>query len=478
MAFQHYAGLVLEALEELLGKSVLESHIVLLLDAVPVHGRAEGREGADAGAFGGEVGVCDIVAEEDGVVVGLDAALKVLVLLCGVGVTGEEDGVVLDAQLLCALVAAEVGGEHTAAHLSVAGSAELLLTLGDKLLGHHLTVDDVGVDVGKDVIAVDLSHVGLYAAETVAVEKELLGAAVEPHVAAQLTEALHHGGGQLVGGMGGDIGAAADVLMYHGGIVDEGQMLKVNTQIGPVSGQNVLALLGQLEGIENLLSGVGTGAEHIGIIGLKHLGVCLAGRCGDVGDTAENLVKELEKLHHLGAGAGDVLFHGVDEVIDAGGHGGIQQLAVGALGDYSEAVGAFAPVDLDTIGIQKISDVAGVFGRAEVAKLVEGGLNLKAASHKAGGSAAGQIVLLDEQGLLSRQLALQRRRQTGVTRAYDDYVIFCHICSPFKNLYVSWWLYQAVIILTQFPLLCNFFLYFMKKRPGFSGAQIQTAIRF
>ena len=65
MAAQIDTGLVLEALEELLGHAVLKGHIVLHLQVVPILGCAEGGEGADAGAFGRCLGVGNIVAQEN-----------------------------------------------------------------------------------------------------------------------------------------------------------------------------------------------------------------------------------------------------------------------------------------------------------------------------------------------------------------------------------------------------------------------------
>ena len=67
--------------------------------------------------------------------------------------------------------------------------------------------------------------------------------------------------------------------------------------------------------------------------------------------------------------------------------------------------------------------------KAEVAELMQRGLDLKAAANEACGRAAGEIVLFDQKRLFPGQLALQRRGHAGVACAHDHDVIFGHIGS-------------------------------------------------
>ena len=81
------------------------------------------------------------------------AAEQVLVFLCRVGCAGHEDAVVLDPQLLRGLAEAYIDGIHAGAVIVISGGRELFLPLGDELLRHHFGVDDVGIDIGKHIIA-------------------------------------------------------------------------------------------------------------------------------------------------------------------------------------------------------------------------------------------------------------------------------------------------------------------------------------
>ena len=228
--------------------------------------------------------------------------------------------------------------------------------------------------------------------------------------------------------------------MDHGRVMDKGQVLHIHAQIGPVDGQDILGLLRQLQRVKHLLGGVCAGAEHVGVFRLEHLGAGVTLGGGNVGDTVQHLLEQVEKRLHLGPAAGDIFLHGVNKGPDPGGHDHVHGRAVGISGNAAVAVRDLYPLKLDPIGIQNIPHIAGVIGRAVVADLVEGGFYLETASAKAGSCPAGQIVLLDQQGLFPRDLALERRRQSGIAGAYDDYIIFCHRFSPFLTF--GLWLYQ------------------------------------
>ena len=360
----------------------------------------------------------------------LHALHDVGILGGGVGRAGQEDGIIVDAQLLGRAVAAEVGGVHPAADFAAAGGGELFLALRHQLLGHHAAVDDIRVDVGQRVGALHGAETGFHTAEPVAVKEELLCAAVEPDLAAQFPEALDHGSGELVGGVGQNVGTAGGVLVHHGGIVDEGQVLHVDAQVAPVDREDILALLGQFQRVKDLLGAVGAGFEHVGVGRAQNLGIRAAAGGGDVGDAVQHFLEEVEKLDHLLPGAGNIDLHLVDEGVDTGGHGHIHDAAVAVGGDAAEAVSHLDEVCFHAVGVHHGAQIAGVVRGAVVAELMQRGIDLEAASHKAGGRAAGQVVLLDEQGLSARQLTLQGCGHAGVAGAHNDDIIFGHLCIP------------------------------------------------
>ena len=207
------------------------------------------------------------MAQCDGVFVGFHVQ-HIVILLLGVRRSLEEDRVIVEAQLLLGAVKAEVGGEHTCAETLTSCCGQLLLSFRNKLLGHHPAVDDVGIYICKDIVAIDLTHAGLYAAAAVAVKEKFLGTAVKPNIAAQLAQTLGHCNRKLMGGVRRYIRAAGYILVHHRRIVDERKVIHVNTQIRPVGGQDILRLHGQLECVKHLLGAVCAGAEHIGIVAL------------------------------------------------------------------------------------------------------------------------------------------------------------------------------------------------------------------
>ena len=120
----------------------------------------------------------------------------------------------------------------------------------------------------------------------------------------------------------------------------------------------------------------------------------------------------------------------VDEGLDAAGHRDVHGAAVAVGGDAAEAVPHLDEIGLDAVSVHHVAQVAGIIRRAVVAQLVQGGVDLKAAAHEAGGGAAGEIVLLDQQGLQADKLTLQRRGHAGVAGADHDDIVFGHMCIP------------------------------------------------
>ena len=111
--------------------------------------------------------------------------------------------------------------------------------------------------------------------------------------------------------------------MYHGCVMDERQVLHVDAEVAPVSGENILALLRQLQRIKDLLCAVSAGAEHVGVVCLKYFGVCMSLGGGDIRDAVQNLLKQCKERFHLLTGAGNIHLHLVDEGLDPRRHGHI-----------------------------------------------------------------------------------------------------------------------------------------------------------
>ena len=94
-------------------------------------------------------------------------------------------------------------------------------------------------------------------------------------------------------------------------------------------------------------------------------------RGGYVGYAGKHLIKKVKQLIDLLGAAGDLFVERGLEIFNAAGHGDIHGLAVGANGQHAEAVGYLVPVYLDSVGVEDVTNVAGIFGRAEVAQLVQ-----------------------------------------------------------------------------------------------------------
>ena len=224
-----------------------------------------------------------------------------------------------------------------------------------------------------------------------------------------------------------NVRSAGDILVHHGRVVDKRQMLQINAEIAPVGLENVLTPLGQLQRVKHLLGRICAGAQHIGVIALKHLGVRVSLGGGYVCNAVQHLLKQRKQLLHLLARAGHLLLHGVNKWPYPGGHGDVHVPAVPVGADCAEAVFTGDPVKLHAVSVQNVSHIAGVIRRTVVTQLMQGRLNLKASPPKAGRRAAGQVVLFNQKRPFSRKLALQGGRHTGVAGAYHHNIIFGHL---------------------------------------------------
>ena len=153
---------------------------------------------------------------------------------------------------------------------------------------------------------------------------------------------------------------------------------------------------------------------------------------GDIGDTVQHFLEQIEQLHHLVAAAGHILLHLVDERINTGRHGHIHRRTVGVFGDHAEAIGYLLPFHLHTVLLKDPAHITGILHRSQIAQLVQRGLDFEATSAEAAGTAAGQIMLLDQQCLFAGQCHLHRSGQTGVTGTDHNNIILFHVTPLFK----------------------------------------------
>ena len=191
--------------------------------------------------------------------------------------------------------------------------------------------------------------------------------------------------------------------------------------------------------LSNLVDGVGGDAHEVGVLALEHRRVRVAAHLGEVGHGPAALVRQGEEGGRGLAAAGDVGLHLVDEVLHAEGHGivlaRVERDGPVSLGDRDE----FYLVQ-DAELLKEGVEVAAAARGAEVAELVERGLELEAPSDEAGGEAAREIVPLREQHLFAGPRQRQRRYKPAVARA-DDYGVVvqsCQILSPYLSLLFLW----------------------------------------
>ena len=185
---------------------------------------------------------------------------------------------------------------------------------------------------------------------------------------------------------------------------------------------------GHLQRLEHLVDRVGRRAQVVRILLFEHFGVGLAAGGRQVVAGLEGLRAQIEEFLDRLAAAGDILLHLFDEVLPSGRQGRVdRRLAVACDGDDAEIVRHLIPVDIQAELVHDgLAAVAGVVGGAEFAQLVQGGLELEAPSAEAGRDAAGQVVLLDEQGLFAGLRQTAGGRKSAVACADDYGIIFGH----------------------------------------------------
>ena len=129
--------------------------------------------------------------------------------------------------------------------------------------------------------------------------------------------------------------------------------------------------------------------------------------------------------------AGNVFLHFVREFLRAEGHRIILEIGI-VREDRAERVFHGAPFEPDAQIVEQCPYRTGLFLASEIAQLMERRLKLKPPTHKAGGKAAGHVVLLDQSDPFPLLRQPRGCRQTAVSGA-DDYgiVFFYHGNSSF-----------------------------------------------
>lgn len=205
-------------------------------------------------------------------------------------------------------------------------------------------------------------------------------------------------------------------------------------QVTPVGVEDILGLLGHLQGVQHLIDGVAARLDEIGEILLHIVGVGVAVDRVGVGLGIPHLVAQLEKFRDGFPGFRAVLHHLVNKGLLAEGHDTVI-LFIG--GDEVVGLGDAHPVDLVLHAQvpEQGAHVAGLLGGAKVVELVQARFKFKAPPLEAGGKPAGQIVLFQQQTGVSSLQNADGGHQTAVACAYDHHVIgfvcfCCHSVPP------------------------------------------------
>ena len=345
-----------------------------------------------------------------------------LLLLHGVGQLADKVAVLVDAELLGGFVEADVAAVAAGADLARVNRADVL---GGQVFAavHHVAVNGVGGDVRDDVTGVEGAVRGLHADGRAVFHEDFGREGVVEDRAAMLADGPVHRGRKLVRAIAGDIRGVYDVLVQHGCIEAELQVLRVHAHVAPVGGEDLLRLQRHLQCPQHDRGRVVRAFEEVRVLLHHDLGIRLPAGCGHSRVRLHDAVGQVEELLHRFPAARDVFLHLVDVGLLPEGHDRVDPLLALAVDDQPVGLGDLYPVHLRTVGIDQGADLFPRAGLADVAQLVQGGLKLEAAAPEARGKAAGQVVLLDQQGFVSAVARGRRCRQTAVARADDDDVI-------------------------------------------------------
>ena len=262
----------------------------------------------------------------------------------------------------------------------------------------------------------------------IAVEEDFLCPAVEPGGAAHGPEPLQQAGGQLVAGLFRNPGPVVHVEAHHVHILHEAEVIRVHPQIAPVGVHDVPGQFRHFQRLfQHRVHRVGGGAQEVGVFLLHQLGIRVSAGGGHVLAGGQGLGAQVKEFFHRLAAAGHIFLHFVDEVFPAAGQGGVDGTAVSGSGDHAEVIRHHVPVDIQPKLVHDgLAAAAGIFRAAELTQLVQRCFKLKAAPPEAGGHAAREIVLLDEQRFFTGLGQPARGCQSAVARSDHNGIKFRH----------------------------------------------------
>ena len=288
----------------------------------------------------------------------------------------------------------------------------------------------------------------LHADGSALLHQDLRGERVVQDRAASLADRPVHRDRELVRAVTRDIRGVHDVLVHQRRVKAELQILHVHAHVAPVGREDLLRLERHFQLAEHDRRGIVGALEEVRVLLHHDLRVGFPARRGHGGVGGHDAVRQIEELLHGFAAAGDVFLHLVDVGLLSEGHDRVDLLLALAVDDQPVGLREPDPVHLRAVGVDQRADLLARVRLADVAELVQGGLELEAAAAEARGEAAGQIVLLDQQRLEAAAARGRRRRQSAVAGADDD----------------------DVILPVQMPFLLIFFIRFFSVPPGGGGA--------
>ena len=251
------------------------------------------------------------------------------------------------------------------------------------------------VHVGNHIIGLHKPNIRIYADYiALLVSHHFIGLDVKPKLAAQFTEALHSGTGHAMGIVLTDGRPVFGVHQEHPGHVNEAEPLIVHADVCPIYIEDINGIFRHPDFPENLVKGVFCHTQEVGVLfhekGFIYIGEAL------LIHTVQHMVVEVivglvallgqrkENFHRL-FGAGNSLFHGVNDVLFANRQSQVKMLAAAGSADTAVKLRNEKPVDVQLVIFHhQLAGHAPFLGRANRAEFMQGGIKLKTTPHKAG----------------------------------------------------------------------------------------------
>ena len=346
-----------------------------------------------------------------------------------------EYGIVLEAQFFRRAVQSKVYGSHGDAEITGVSQLKVLLRY-NALVAHIEYV--VGYNVGYDLGGIQLLAVGHNACNAaVLIIEEFCYFAVEAHFSAVFDYHINKGQRKLMGAMAGHCGAVHNVIMHHVKEVHCVQLVSGHSKIAPIGVDYVLGSLGYAESGHHLLNGVAGHPHKVGVFGQHCEAIGFALHSVYIGDCRVYFGLKGEEGPYVFLTAGHGIIHALTEFLNACLE---HQIVVFRLVYYSEDVMLIFPVYLGAKLVQHLVYGVWLFRCANAAQFMERRLKLKPSPAEAGGAAAGQIMLFQQQRLQACFGGIRCSGKSAVSSANHYNVVFVVHDSPplliFKEMYI------------------------------------------